>query len=564
MKNNTADFLWKLRMLRKEPFLVVFIVILLALLTLFVIYPLVMIIRYSITSDGGTLSLQTLFDVLQNRSYRTTFTNSIKLGVISAVIATVIGYIFAFTITRTEVPLKGFMKTMATIPIISPPFVLSLSIIFLFGRKGLVTNGLLGITDFNVYGMHSLILVQVLSFFPVAYLTLSGILQAIDASVEDAALNLGASRWKIFWTVTFPLSLPGIFSALLLVFIQSLQDFSNPAVIGGGFPTLGVEAYRSITGMYDLRTGSILSIMLLIPSLIAFLLQKYWVSGKGFVTVTGKPSQNRTKIDEKHIVIPLFSLCILFSAVIVLFYGTVIMGAFVKVWGIDYSLTMDHFHYVVSIGLKPLKNAVLLAVIATPITGLTGMAIAFLTVRKNFIGKGYMSLASLLTFALPGTVVGISFILAFNDKPFMLTGTALILVCVFVFRNLPVGIEGATSALMQIDPSNEEASLYMGASSFQTFFQVTLPLIKGAFFSGLVCSFVRAMTAVSAIIFLVSARWNVVTTRIFSLFEVSQYSDAAAYIVIMIVVIMAAIYLLNFLVNRIAPDTNVKARKGFK
>jgi iron(III) transport system permease protein len=194
MKNNTADFLWKLRMLRKEPFLVVFIVILLALLTLFVIYPLVMIIRYSITSDGGTLSLQTLFDVLQNRSYRTTFSNSIKLGVISAVIATVIGYIFAFTITRTEVPLKGFMKTMATIPIISPPFVLSLSIIFLFGRKGLVTNGLLGITDFNVYGMHSLILVQVLSFFPVAYLTLSGILQAIDASVEDAALNLGASR----------------------------------------------------------------------------------------------------------------------------------------------------------------------------------------------------------------------------------------------------------------------------------------------------------------------------------------------------------------------------------
>ena len=549
-------------MLRKEPVLLIFIIILIALLTLFVMYPLFMILRYSITSENGSITFETIRDVLMNRSYRTTFFNSIKLGVISAVIATVVGYLFAFTITRTAAPFRGFLKTMATLPVISPPFVLSLSIIFLFGRKGIITNNLLGITDFNVYGMHSLILVQSLSFFPVAYLTLSGILQAIDSSVEDAALNLGASRWKIFWTVTFPLSLPGIFSALLLVFIQSLQDFSNPAVIGGGFPTLGVEAYRVITGMYDLRTGAILSIMLLLPSLIAFLLQKYWVSGKGFVTVTGKPSQHRVRLSERHIVIPLITFCLIFSGVIVLFYGTVIVGAFVKVWGINYAPTLDHFRYVFSIGFKPLKNAVLLAVIATPLTGLTGMAIAFLTVRKSFIGKKYMSLASLLTFALPGTVVGISFILAFNDRPFLLTGTALILICVFVFRNLPVGIEGASSALMQIDPSIEEASVNMGANSFQTFFHVTLPLIKGAFFSGLVYSFVRAMTAVSAIIFLVSARWNVVTTRIFSLFEVSQYSDAAAYIVIMIAVIITAIYILNLLVERINPEK--PERKGRK
>jgi iron(III) transport system permease protein len=179
------------------------------------------------------------------------------------------------------------------------------------------------------------------------------------------------------------------------------------------------------------------------------------------------------------------------------------------------------------------------------------MTIAFLTVRKDFIGKKYMSLASLLTFALPGTVVGISYILAFNQRPFLLTGTAMILVVVFVFRNIPVGIEGGTSALMQIDPSIEEASTSLGANSFQTFRDVTLPLIKGAFFSGLVYSFVRSMTAVSAIIFLISARWNVVTTRIFSLFEVSQYSGAAAYIVVMIAVIMSAIFILNIMVNRL-------------
>ncbi len=361
MNNRTKDLLWKLKMLRKEPVLLLVIIFLLGALTLFIVYPLFTMLRYSMTTEEGRFSFATLGDVVMNQSYRRIFLNSIKLGVVSACLATIIGYVFAFTITRIDVPWKGFLKTLATLPIISPPFVLSLSVIFLFGRKGLITNGLLGIRDFNVYGMHSLILVQTMSFFPVAYLTLSGILEAIDSSVEDAALNLGASRWKIFWTVTFPLSLPGIFSALLLVFIQSLQDFSNPAVIGGGYPTLGVESYRVITGMYDLRSGAILSIILLLPSLIAFLLQKYWISGKGFVTVTGKPSQNRTKINEKHITIPLFSICLLFCGIIILFYGTVIVGAFVKVWGINYSVTLDHFRYVFSIGFEPLKNAVILA-----------------------------------------------------------------------------------------------------------------------------------------------------------------------------------------------------------
>ena len=538
-------------MLAKEPLLLLLIVVLLFSLTLFVVFPFVKMLHYSLTTEEGKITFKTLAAAFTNKSYRTTFFNSINLGIITAVIGTIIGYIYAYAITRTEMPWKSFFRTMATLPIISPPFVLSLSIIFLFGRRGLITNGIFGLTDFNVYGMHSLIVVQVMSFFPVAYLTLSGILESIDSSVEDAALNLGASRLKIFTTITLPLSIPGIVSAMLLVFIQSLQDFSNPAVIGGDFATLGVESYRIITGLYDLKTGTLLSIMLLLPSLVAFLLQKYWISGKSFITVTGKPSQNRGKIAEKHIVYPLFAVCMLFCSIILLFYGTVLGGAFVKVWGIDNSISLDHFRYVFSIGWKPLKNAVTLAIIATPIAGILGMTIAFLTVRKDFIGKKYMSLASLLTFALPGTVVGISYILAFNQRPFLLTWTAMILVVVFVFRNIPVGIEGGTSALMQIDPSIEEASTSLGANSFQTFRDVTLPLIKGAFFSGLVYSFVRSMTAVSAIIFLISARWNVVTTRIFSLFEVSQYSGAAAYIVVMIAVIMSAIFILNIMVNRL-------------
>jgi iron(III) transport system permease protein len=471
------------------------------------------------------------------------------LGLIVAVIATAIGYLFAFTVTRTEVKGKRFFKAIATLPIISPPFILSLSIIFLFGRQGFITRGLLGIRNFDVYGIHSLIVVQSISFFPVAYLTLSGILESIDDSVEDAAYSLGATRGRIFRTVTLPLSMPGLISAMLLVFIQSMEDFSNPAVIAGDFSTLSVEAYRIITGMYDLHRGSMMAIILLLPTVAAYLLQKYWMRKKSFVTVTGKPTQKRRKLHEKHIVYPLFAACVCVAAFIILLYGTALTGALVKTWGVNYELTFSHFEFVLSMGGDALWNSVKLAVYAAPLGGILGIIIAYLTVRVRFYGKRVMEVVSLLTFAIPGTVLGIGYISSFNQQPFLLTGTAVILVAAFVFRNMPVAIESGSATLLQIDRSIEEASSISGASSGHSFRRITLPLLRNAFFSGLVYAFVRAMTAVSAIIFLVSPRWPLATSKIFSLFEASRYSDAAAYVTIMILIILVSIGIINLLVG---------------
>lgn len=537
------------KMLLRQPLLLAMIILVFVLLFIFVILPIFNVLKLGATNSEGQFSLSNLTGILSNASYRQTFYNSLKLGAIVAVIATLIGYLFAFAITRTEMPGKRFFRAIATLPIISPPFILSLSIIFLFGRQGLITKGLLGIKNFNVYGLHSLIVVQAISFFPVAFLTLSGILESIDDSVEDAAYSMGASRGHIFRTVTLPLSMPGVISAMLLVFIQSLEDFSNPAVIAGGYSTLSVEAYRIITGMYDLNAGSMMAIILLIPTVTAFLLQKYWMKKKSFVTVTGKPTQKRRKLHEKHIVYPLFAGCILISGIILLFYGTVLVGAFVKTWGINYTFTLDHFRFVYSMGWSAMKNSITLALWAAPLGGMLGMLIAYLTVRKRFYGKKIMEVASMLTFAIPGTVLGIGYISTFNQKPLLLTGTAVILVAAFTFRNMPVAIESGTTTLLQIDKSIEEASTISGAGSGHTFRRVTLPLLKNAFFSGMVYSFVRAMTAVSAIIFLVSPRWPLATSKIFSLFEASKYSDAAAYVMIMIVVILIAIAFISLLVK---------------
>ena len=553
------------KMILRQPLLLAAVVLTILLLLLFVVYPLLKVLIFSLTDADGNFSLANLVTILTTSRYLAVFGRTMLLGIIVAIIATFIGYIFAYTITRTNVPCKKFLKTIATLPILSPPFILSLSIIFLFGKQGFITKTLMGITGNNVYGMGSLVVVQVMSFFPIAYLTLSGILSSIDASVEDAACNMGASRWHTFWTVTFPLSLPGIISGCLLVFIQSLEDFSNPATIGGEFSTLSIEVYQIITGSYDMQKGSVLALLLLLPAVTAYLFNKYWVSKKSFVTVTGKPTQARKLIDEGHIKWPLFAFCMVVAAVILLFYGTVIFGSFVRTWGYDYSLTLDQYRKALAYGWDSLKNSMLLGLISAVIGGLLGMIIAYITAKWNYYGKRFIEVSSVLMFAVPGTVLGISYVLAFNTKPLVLTGTALILIIVFTFRNMPVAIESGTTTLLQIDNSIEEASTILGADTGYSFRRITLPMLRNAFFSGIVYSFTKAITAVSAVIFLVSARWNLVTSKIYSLFDQAKYSQAAAFVTMLVLILLVFIGIFNGIINLLlAPRSKVPQAKTQK
>lgn len=553
------------KMILRQPILLAAVVLTVLLLLLFVIYPLLKILIFSLTDAEGNFSLANLGAILSTSRYLQVFGRTMLLGLVVAVISTFIGYVFAYTITRTNVPGKRFLKTIATLPILSPPFILSLSIIFLFGKQGFITKTLLGITGNNVYGMGSLIVVQVISFFPVAYLTLSGILSSIDASVEDAACNMGASRWHTFWTVTFPLSLPGIISGCLLVFIQSLEDFSNPATIGGEFSTLSIEVYQIITGSYDMQKGSVLALLLLLPAVAAYLFNKYWVGKKSFVTVTGKPTQARKLIDEPHIKWPLFAFCLVVAAVIILLYGSVIYGSFIRTWGYDYTLTLDQYKKALAYGWDSLKNSMVLGLISALVGGLFGMVIAYITAKRSYYGKRFIEISSVLMFAVPGTVLGISYVLAFNTKPLVLTGTAVILVIVFTFRNMPVAIESGTTTLLQIDNSIEEASTILGADTGYSFRRITLPMLRNAFFSGIVYSFTKAITAVSAVIFLVSARWNLVTSKIYSLFDQAKYSQAAAFVTMMVVILLVFIGIFNGVINLLlAPRSRVPQAKSEK
>ncbi|MBI2468995.1 MAG: iron ABC transporter permease [Candidatus Rokubacteria bacterium] len=522
-----------------------------ALLCLFILYPLGRVLWVGFFPEGA-FTLRLFREAAGNWFMRRALWNSLLMASLTALIGVALGYLFAYALTRTDMPGKRLFGVVAVLPIISPPFVGALSIILLLGHNGLITRQLLGIRDFPIYGLPGLLLAQVLTFFPVAYLALRGVLEAIDPTLEDAAMDLGAGRRKVFQRVTLPLSVPGIASALLILFIESIADFGNPLILGGsGFPVLSVQVYLQVTGMFDLPGGAALAVVLLVPSVTAFLVQRYWVGRKRYVTVTGKPTRSAIKAVSPVVRWVLFGVAAGLSAAVLLFYAVIVVGAFSRTWGVDHTPTLRNFGYVVGVGLRTIRDTLIIAVSSAPAAGLLGMVIAFLVVRRRFPGRGAMELVSILNFAVPGTVLGIGYILAFNEPPLLLTGTAFILIANFVFRYVPVGIQSGVAVLRQIDPAIEEAASNLGAPTATTFRRITLPLIVPAFFSGLVFSFVRAMTAISAAIFLVSADWNLMTVQILSQTEAGRLGAAAAFSVILIAIVLAAIGLIRLALGRI-------------
>ena len=443
---------------------------------------------------------------------------------------------------------------MALLPMVSPPFSVALSIIMLFGSRGLVTYSLLGWSNTNIYGLKGLIFVQTISYFPIAFLLLAGMLQSIDPSIEDAARDLGSSKWRTFTSVTIPLVRPGIANAFLLVFIKSVADFANPMAIGGNFSTLATQVYLQAIGSYDVQGGAAVAVVLLDIAIILFVLSKYWIEKKTYVTVTGKASRERTMIDDPQIVGLVGGFCFLVTAIVLAIYILIPIASFIKMWGVNYSFTTAHYKYALEVGMDAIKDTTLLSIIATPIAGILGMIIAYLVVRKKFIGRGFINFSSLLSIAVPGTVIGIGYILTFNEPPVQLTGTAAILIAAFVIRALPIGIRAGESSLQQIDPSIEEAAADLGSNASRVFTTVTLPLIKSAFFGGLIYSFIRSMTSISAVIFLVSANYSLLTVLILDQVEDNQFGVASAFSTILILIVYIAIIVIKLMLNRLGSN----------
>ena len=554
--------------LMADPIMVTTIAVLIAFLTLFILYPLAILLVDSLVGDGS-FGVGVFRRIFAMPSFTRAITNTLKVGFLVGILSTLVGLLFAYV----EVYVKmdkfagGLFKVVSMLPVVSPPFVLSLSMIMLFGKAGLITRYVLGIYDNSVYGFWGIAVVQTLTFFPVCYMMLKGLLKNIDPSLEEAARDMGASRWKVFTSVTLPLMLPGLGNAFLVTFIESIADFANPMIIGGSYDTLATTIYLQITGAYDKAGAAAMAVVLLCITLAMFAVQKYYLERKTAATLTGKASRGRMLITDKSVKIPLTVLCALVALFVIMMYLCVPIGACFPTWGFKFfPLTGKWFKLVFSRyhGLQAFRDSFILSLIASPITALLSMIISYLVVKRNFRSKGFIEAVSMLAMAVPGTVLGVGYIRGFSGGLFHtgllqgLYGTAGILIIVFVVRSLPTGTRSGISALRQIDKSIEESAYDMGADSFRVFMTVTLPLIKDSFLSGLVTAFVRSITAISAIILLVTPQFLLITVQINEFAEKGSYSLACAFATILIAITYGSVLLMNLVTKYFGTSRKIK------
>ena len=551
-----------------DPILVTTIVVLITFLTLFILYPLAILLVDSFVGDGG-FGFHVFKRIFDMPNFTRAITNTLKVGFLVGILSTLVGLLFAYVEVYVRMGrfTGGLFKVVSMLPVVSPPFVLSLSMIMLFGKAGIITRFLLKIYDNSVYGFWGIAIVQTLTFFPVCYMMLKGLLKNIDPSLEEAARDMGASRWKVFTSVTFPLLLPGLGNAFLVTFIESIADFANPMLIGGSYDTLATTIYLQITGSYDKPGAAAMAVVLLCITLLMFAVQKYYLEAKTAATLTGKASRGRMLIEDKSVRVPLTVLCGLAAGFVILMYICVPIGSFFPTWGYKFfpltgkwfKLVFTRYH-----GFQAFRDSFVLSLIAAPITALLSMIISYLVVKRKFKAKGFIETVSMLAMAVPGTVLGIGYIRGFASGVFHtgflqgIYGTGLILIIVFVVRSLPTGTRSGISALRQIDKSIEESAYDMGADSFKVFMTVTLPLIKDSFLSGLVTAFVRSITAISAIILLVTPQFLLITVQINEFAEKGSYSLACAFATILIIITYGAVLLMNLFIKHFGTSKKLK------
>ena len=527
------------------------------LLALFVLYPLARLLFMLVSSDGQAdgAGVANLAGVFTDAYTRRALGNSLLLASSVGLCGTFLGFLFAFAVTRIDMPkgVRAFFSSVTVLSFVSPPFTGSIALTLVLGPGGLLQR-LLHLPDFTIYGFPGTLLAETLTYFPLAFLTLAAVLGAIDPSCEDAARGLGASEGRVFRTVTLPLCVPGLANSFLLLFAESLADFATPLVMAGkSFPVLPTQVYLQITGMYDLRGGAVIAFVLLLPAFAVFFAQRFWVNRRSYVTTTGKgftgarPSRGvRAAILGAISVVTLFVLSL---------YATILVSSFVKVWGVDNSFTLDNYRFVFTSGLNSIADSLLIAVTAAIPGTVLALGVALLSRRGGASGAA-LEFVSLVNYILPGTVLGIAYLIAFNSGPIVLTGTMTIIVALCVFRYDATGIRSIIASLRQLDPSLEEASLSLGASRFTTLRRVTLPLVLPAVKAGMRYLFTVSLTAISAVIFLVSVNWSLLTVRILQCITELMFAEAAAFSVVLVAIVFAAIGCIDLIFRFVCPRSS--------
>ena len=543
---------------------------LLAFLIFFLLYPVYDICKLSFYKEG-VLTLKNYASYFSNPRMFRSLTNSVYVSVVTMIITTVLAFFFAYGLTRTTIPGKGLFYTISTFPLIAPSIIQGLALILLFGRNGLVTRYVLH-TDWNIYGATGIIAAECLYCFPNALFILYTTLSAVDTRLDEAAQSLGASALKTFYKVTLPSAKYGIASAAALSFNLTITDFGVPVVIGGNYSVLATEIYQQVIGMQRFDLGATISVILLIPSVAAFLLN-YYLTKKSYALISGqaRPFLQPSRPLKKWA----FSIyCWIPCIFILIVFITVFLGSFVKTWPYDFSLTLRHFNFpslggsaplwtkfwasvltgewqsIIAYKYAPIWNSLLVSIlVAIGGASLTLLA-GYIVEKKRPRGDQVLYTLSVLPAAIPGTVMGLGYILAFNKPYFFIYGTFWIIIINIIICNFTLGVLSSIANLKQIDKSIEEAAVSLGANPITTFTRVVFPLTRTAFFSNMAFFFMRAMTTISAVIFLISAKVKLAAIEIIFLDIDGRTASANAMCTIIILLVIGMLVAMRLITGR--------------
>jgi iron(III) transport system permease protein len=516
------------------------------LLALFVLYPILSVLLKSLSVDGqfGLANYAALFT--QPHLARTV-SNSVILACGSSICATLLGLILALAVFKMRLPMRRLFALAAILPMVIPGFVSTVAYIFLFGRNGLLTYRLFDIT-WDIYSWRSVLILQTLGLATTAFLLISAVLSSVDSQAEDAARNLGASEWEVLTTVTLPLIRPGLFSALLLVFLRSMADFGTPFIVGGRFNTMATASYTQLVGTYDIEMASTLNVVLLVFCLLIFGLYARAQRAGGGTRSQGESGARKPLDLSPAVKAVIWTTSLVFSITVLMLLASVVLAAFTKHLGGNFGLTLEHFAILPQRSWNSIRNTLVFATATAALMSLAGIVIAYLVARTDFRGRGLMDSLATLPFAIPGTFMGVGFALAFGRPPLVLSGTWAIVIACTVVRELPLGLRAGSSVLLQQDRSVEDASANLGASRFETFWRIVVPLARPALVVSALYAFVSTVQTLGAIIFLITPSTKLLSVDVFEATVRVDIGAAAALSMVMIVasaVGIAVIYSLS-------------------
>jgi iron(III) transport system permease protein len=515
------------------------------LLAAFLVYPILAVLVKSVWGPAG-LTLQHYRAFFGQGYYFQSLYNTLLLGVINTAVCLVVGFCLAYTTTRGPRLLRRPLRVVSLVPLIAPPYLFALSLIILLGRNGLITR-LLGL-DWQLYGFGGVVLSQTLAFVPLAYLLLESTLVSLDPNLEESAYDLGASEATILRTITLPLLAPGILKAALLVFVMTIAEFGNAAILGGRTPFLAPDTYTLITGESDFPMGSVLSVVLVVPCVLIFVAHRYLIEGKAFATIGGKPAAAEPRRITPLVRVPVVAVSLAAAAAIFVCFGVVLVASFYKILGVTDRVTLAN--YLDFTSNQAIYNSLRVSFLAGAIGATVGVLLAYVIVRGRFAGRGALEMAALSGFALPGTVLGIGYLLAFSAPPLRLTGGIMILALSCVFRFLAVGVEAGISKLHQIHVEIEEASADLGAGPLTTFVRIVLPIMFPAFLAGFLYTVMTAIVSLSAVVFLVSPGFELAAVRIFDAAVYGEIGIASATMMKLVGAVAVCMATLGYLSRR--------------